>query len=71
MNVAPTRARLSPATPLRLDRLKVGIPLYDLAREAGLSLSRASLAERFPENARPGEIERLRAALERVARTGA
>lgn len=63
MNQAPTRARLQPATELRVERLRAGIALYDLARTAGLSLGRASIAERFPERAHPGEIEKLRAAL--------
>lgn len=67
MNLAPTRSRLQPVTEMRVERLRAGVPLYDLARAAGLSLSRASIAERFPEKAHPGEIEKLRAALSRVA----
>jgi hypothetical protein len=51
--------RFLPATEFRLERLRVGVPLSETARAAGLSLARASEIERFPNRARPGEIDRL------------
>jgi hypothetical protein len=60
------RERLRPATELRVERLRAGVLLADAARVADMSMKRASIIERYPEQARPGEIERLRAALARV-----
>jgi hypothetical protein len=39
----------------------------DAAISAGLSLARASEIERAPSSARPGELKRLRAAVDRAA----
>jgi hypothetical protein len=65
---APPRRRAFPIpTPLRLARLSLGVTLAESARAAGLTLIRASEVERFPERARPDEIERLRRATERIA----
>jgi hypothetical protein len=44
--------------------------LADAARLSRLSLYRASEIERFPERARPGELEALRAGVDRAAEGG-
>jgi hypothetical protein len=44
------------------------VQLIKAAVIADLSLSRASEIERFPERARPGELERLRHAVDRAAK---
>jgi len=67
VNEIYTRERLRPATELRVERLRAGVLLADAARFADMSMKRASIIERYPEQARPGEIEKLRAALSRVA----
>jgi hypothetical protein len=54
------RSRLSPLTEVRAYRLRFAVPLVQAAYHAGLSLSRASEIERFPDRARPGELKRLR-----------
>jgi hypothetical protein len=59
----------SPAAPSRilpkvtepyLFRRALRVTLQDATRIVGMSLARGSEIERFPERARPGEIERLR-----------
>jgi hypothetical protein len=52
----------------RAHRLRLGIPLIKAAVYADLSLARASEIERFPDRARPGELEALREAVDRAAR---
>jgi hypothetical protein len=47
-------------TEARRYRLERGIPLMAAAMFSGMSLSRASLIERQPGLAKPGEIRRLR-----------
>jgi hypothetical protein len=64
----PGRRRVVyPPTPARLYRLERNVRLIEAAVAAGISLSRASQIERDPSRARPGEIERLRRAVDRVA----
>ena len=55
------------ATDVRLYRLSSGVRLADAARAADLTLARASEIERFPERARPGELDSLRQAIARLA----
>lgn len=43
------------------------VTLLEAALAAGLSVGRASFIERFPERARFGEVERLKAAIDAVA----
>jgi hypothetical protein len=57
----------APATEGRLYRLTRGIRLAKAADVAGLSLARASEIERHPVRARRNELERLRAAIDRLA----
>jgi hypothetical protein len=59
--------RMPPLTKWRSYRLSRRIPLIRAAVFADLSLARASEIERFPERARAGELERLRAAVDRAA----
>lgn len=59
--------RFEPATEQRIYRLSRGITLMQAAMEGGFSLARASTIERFPRKARPGELERLKAAVDTVA----
>jgi hypothetical protein len=54
-------------TAAREYRLRRGVTLMRAAVWAGMSLFRASVIERFPERARPGETERLRAGVDRAA----
>lgn len=61
------KRKFYPARPEREFRLRRGITLSEAARLAGLSLARASEIERFPDRARPGELERLRTAIDRAA----
>jgi hypothetical protein len=62
------RRRFYPATPPREYRLRKGITLSTAARLAGLSSARASIVERFPSEARPGELEALRGGVDRAAK---
>ena len=50
----------------RAYRLRRAVRLAEAARLAGLSSARASLVERNPEIARPGELERLRSGVDRA-----
>lgn len=61
------RRRLPRLTKAREYRLRRGVVLTMAAVYAGIPPTRASLIERFPERARPGELERLRAAVDRAA----
>jgi transcriptional regulator with XRE-family HTH domain len=54
-------------TALREYRLRRGITLVKAAVYADLSLSRASEIERDPSRARPGEIEALQRAVDRLS----
>jgi hypothetical protein len=65
--ISPSGTRLKPASELRLERLKVGASLFEVARLAHISAARASVIERFPEQARPEDLLRLRAAVEAIA----
>lgn len=56
--------RTYPLTDIREYRMRRGITLMAVAFHSGLSLARASFIERFPERARPGELDRLRAAVD-------
>jgi transcriptional regulator with XRE-family HTH domain len=58
----------APLTPERFYRVKRGVTLTDAARLSGLSTYRISIIERSPEKGRPGELETLRAAVDRAAR---
>ena len=51
-------------------RLERGITLSLAAFEAGTSMARASEIERYPERARPGELEALRRAVDTFAARG-
>ena len=51
----------------REHRLRHGVPLVKAAVFADLSLVRASEIERHPERPRPGELERLRQAVDEIA----
>lgn len=66
MNARPRR-QFPPATPLRLERLRRGLRLADIARRAGVSLTRASEIERDPAAAKPAEIDALRRATEKLS----
>jgi hypothetical protein len=68
MSSAKTNRTFPRLTALRQHRLERGITLIRAAVAADLPLTRASLVERNPENARPGEVERLRAAVNSLAR---
>ena len=57
-------------TPPREYRLRFGVPLVRAAVQSGISLCRASEIERHPERARPGELERLREAVDQLAYVG-
>jgi ribosomal protein L13E len=63
--------RVIPASPPRLARLGRGVALSEAARAAGLTLSRASIIERHPDLAKPGEIDRLLEGVERAAGSSA
>lgn len=64
----PERHRtIQPATRYRLYRLKRGVTLSEAARLAGFSLYVASVIERDPSRALPGQLERLREAVDRAA----
>lgn len=67
MRVRAATRRFFPSTKPREHRLRTGIRLVEAALTAGISLTRASQIEREPELARPGELERLRAAVEKLA----
>lgn len=56
-----------PQTPARLYRLERNVRLIEAAVAAGLSIARASIIERDPSLARPGELDDLRRAVDRVA----
>jgi hypothetical protein len=62
------KSRLSPLTDQRAYRLRVGVTLLAASFYARLSLARASTLERFPGLAKPGELERLRAGVDRAVR---
>jgi len=61
------RRRMPPLTKWRSYRLSRRVPLIKAAVLADTSLSRASEIERHPERARPGELERLKSAVDRAA----
>jgi hypothetical protein len=65
----PSR-RTYPLTDAREYRLRRGVTLMAASFYSGISLARASYIERKPEKARPGEIERLHAAVDRAAADG-
>jgi transcriptional regulator with XRE-family HTH domain len=73
IEIPTPRRKFYPISSEREFRLRRGITLSEAARLAGLSLARASEIERHPRRARPGELERLRVAVDRAAleRTGA
>jgi hypothetical protein len=54
----------------RAYRLRAGLTLQEVSTAAGLTLFRASLAERRPDRAKPGELSALRAAVDRLASRG-
>jgi hypothetical protein len=62
------RRQMPPLTPHREYRLRRRVPLIVAAVHAQMSLSRASEIERFPNKARPGELERLRKAVDQAAK---
>jgi hypothetical protein len=66
------RRQFYPQTKVRAYRLGKGVLLSESARQAQppLTLVRASEIERFPEKARPGELERLLAGVDRAAAEG-
>jgi transcriptional regulator with XRE-family HTH domain len=60
---APPRRKFYRAGPLRAQRVIQGKTLQQVAASAGISLTRASELERELVRPRPGELERLRAAI--------
>jgi hypothetical protein len=66
MPVAQVLPSMTPASKWRTYRLEKGVLLSVAAMLAGLSLARASEIERFPERARPGELERLQKGVDRA-----
>lgn len=58
---------LPPLTEARKFRLEHRVPLVSAALAAAIPSSRASIIERDPSVARPGELERLMAAVEGIA----
>ncbi len=69
------RRIFSPATELRLKRLRVavngaGLTLAETARVAHVSLTTASIAERFPERVDPDVLRRLDEAVDKIAAGG-
>ena len=62
------RRRMAPMTPPREYRLRSCVPLVRAAVFADLSPARASLIERYPDRARPGELDRLRSGVDRATR---
>lgn len=61
------RRRMPPMTAPRAYRLGVRVTLVRASVFADMSLARASEIERHPERARPGELERLRDAVDAAA----
>lgn len=61
------RRKMIPMSEAREYRLRRGVPLHVAAAFADVSLNRASEVERHPERARPGELERLRNAVDDAA----
>lgn len=61
------RNRLAPLTPVRAHRLEAGITLAEVAAHSCLTSFRVSIIERDPSQARPGEIEAHRAAVDAIA----
>lgn len=61
------RNRLAPLTAVRAHRLTAGIPLAEVARESGLTAARVSIVERDPSQAKPGEIDAHRSAVDAIA----
>jgi transcriptional regulator with XRE-family HTH domain len=57
------RRKFYPGGPLRAQRVLAGRTLQEVATAAGISLTRASELERELVRPRPGELERLRAAI--------
>jgi hypothetical protein len=71
VNVTQAPRRTFPIlTEPRRYRLERGITLSLAAFEAGTSMARASEIERYPERARPGELEALRRAADSLAAKG-
>jgi hypothetical protein len=62
------RNRISPLTPIRAYRLAQGITLAEVAQRSGLTSFRVSIIERNPSEARSGEIEAHRSAVDSLAR---
>jgi transcriptional regulator with XRE-family HTH domain len=58
-------------TKLRAARLSRGLRLEDVAKEAGVSRTRASYVERDPSLANEAELDKLLGAIERLAATPA
>jgi len=56
---------------IRQYRQSRGFNLHDVARVSGINAARASVIEREPEKARPGEIGRLRDAIDRLTEIAA
>lgn len=55
-----------PLSEVRAYRLTNRVRLIDLAVYSGISMTRASEIERFPERARTGELALLRATVDRI-----
>ena len=64
------RSRIAPLTAVREYRLRAGVTLAEVAHESGLTSNRVSIIERDPAQARPGEIEAHRSAVDRLVTTG-
>jgi hypothetical protein len=69
-NALTRTPRMFPITPVREYRLRKGVTLLEASFRAGISLTRASEIERYPDRARPGEIERLKKAVDGSGASG-
>jgi hypothetical protein len=61
------RRHLAPLTDVRAYRLRYGLSLFEVAHESGLTTFRASIIERDPARARPGEIDAHHTAVDRLS----
>ena len=62
------RNRIAPLTPVRANRLEAGVTLMEVAQRSGLTSFRVSIIERDPSQAKPGEIDAHRGAVEYLGR---
>ena len=63
-----SRSRLAPLTPVRAHRLTAGFTLAEVAHRSGLTSFRVSIIERDPSQAKAGEIDAHRDAIDQLLR---